>query len=165
MSDAQHEVRDDHQQRHEEERDRAACGEVAALNAQAKTQNTQRLGGVEWPGGSKDVDNSHICEGEDEAEEYGNANDGLHHGDDDLELRAPKAGAIHRGGLRNVLGNGGTAGKQDDRGKWHQAPTVDQEDGGDGETRFTEPHGSAERLVDVDGHKAPGEYAAYRSKG
>jgi len=28
----------------------------------------------------------------------------------------------------------------DDGGKWHQAPTVDQKDGINGETRFAQPH-------------------------
>src|SRR5713101_995804 len=162
MSDAQHEVGDDHQQRHKEERDRGARGEVAALNAQGKSQRRQGLRGVERPAGREDVDNGHVCEGKDEAEEHGNADNGPHHGNDDLELRAPEAGAIHRGRLRNVLGNSSAAGEQYNRGKWHQAPTVDQKDGSDGETRLAEPHRGAERLVDVYGHKDPGDHAVDR---
>src|ERR1700694_638995 len=164
MSNAQHEIGKDHQQRHKEERDRGACGEVAALNAHGKRQRRQGLRGVERPAGGENVNDGHVGEREDESEEHGHADDGPHHGNDDLELRAPEAGTIHRGGLWNVLGNGSAAGEQDDGGKWHQAPTMDQEDGSDGETRFAQPHRGAERLVNVYGHEDPGDHAVDRIK-
>src|SRR6266436_8732539 len=94
MGQAQHEIGKDHQQRHKEERDRGARSEVAALNAERKSERRQGLRGVERPAGGKDVDNGHICEGKNEAEKHGNADNGPHHRNDDLELGAPETGAV-----------------------------------------------------------------------
>src|SRR5579864_2669907 len=99
--------------------------EIAALDAQRKSEIRYGLRRVEWAAGRENIDDGHICEGKNKAKQSGHAHDGRHHGNDDLELRAPKAGPIHRGGLRNILGNGGPTRQQDHRSKWQQAPAMD----------------------------------------
>src|SRR5712664_1755715 len=155
MCHAQHEVGDDDQQGDEKERDGGAGGKVTALDAESEGEGGECLRGVEGTAGGEDVDDGHVREGEDEAEEHGDADDGTHHGNDDLELRTPEARAIHRSGFRNVLGNGGAAGEQDDGGKGHETPTVHQEDGSDSEARLAEPHRSAEGLVKMQRNQHP----------
>src|SRR5260370_5767457 len=162
MSHAQHEIGDDQEHRNKEERDRCTGREIAALNAKREGQGRQGLRGVEWTAGRQDINNRHIRERKNQAEQHGNAHDGPHYGNDNLELRAPEASSIHGGGLGNILGNGGAARKQDDGSKWQHAPTVNQEHGSDGQARFAEPHGSAERLVDVRGYQNPGDHAVDR---
>src|SRR5437879_5069406 len=153
--DAQHEVGEDYEERNEEEGDGRACGEVAALNAQREGERGKGLRGVEGAAGGEDVDDGHVRECEDKPEENGDAEDGTHHRDDDLELRAPEAGAVDRCGLGNVLGNGGASGKDDHGGKGNDAPTVNEHDGGDGENWFAKPHGGAERFVKMERDENP----------
>src|SRR5208283_3528472 len=136
-----------------------ACGEVAALNAQRKGERWQGLRGVERAAGRENVNHGHIGESEDQAEQHGHANDGPHHGNHDLELRAPESGAIDCGGFGNILGNGGAPGEEDDGGEGHQAPTVHQKHGSDGQSGFAEPHGSVEGLIKVQRHKNPANHA------
>src|SRR6267143_4268996 len=158
MSDAQHEIGEDHQQRDKEERDGGARGEVAPLNTHGKGQRREGLRGVKRTAGGEDVDDGHVCEGEDETEEHGNADYRPHHGNDDLELRAPEAGAIHGGSFRNVLGYSRAPREQDDRREGHKTPAMHQENRSDGEMGFTQPHRGAEGLVNVYGHEDPGDH-------
>src|SRR5713101_9090235 len=122
MCHAQHEVGDDDQQGDEKERDGGAGGKVAPLDAESEGEGGESLRGVERPAGGEDVDDGHVREGEDEAEEHGDADDGSHHGNDDLELRTPEAGTIHGGSFRNVLGYSRAPREQDDRREGHETP-------------------------------------------
>src|SRR5258707_7070410 len=103
MGHAQHEISDDNEQRNEEQRDGGAGGKVTALDAESEGEGGECLRGVEGTAGGEDVDDGHVREGGDEGEEHGDADDGTHHWNDDLELRTPEARAIHRNGIRNVL--------------------------------------------------------------
>src|SRR6266567_5876163 len=149
MSDAQHEISNDHQQRDEKERNCGASGEIAPLNAEGEGKRGKSLGRVKRAASREDVDDGHISKGEDEAEKHGHAEDGPHHGNDDLELRAPETCAIHGGGFGDVLGNGGAPSEKNDSGKRHETPAMDEKDGSNGQMRFAEPHGGVERLVEV----------------
>src|SRR6266702_6200322 len=155
MSNAQHEISNEHQQRDEKERDGGAGGEIASLNTEGEGERGESLCGVKRAASGEDVDDSHIGKGEDEAKKHGHAENGPHHGNDNLELRAPETGAIHGGGFRDVLGNGGAPGEKNDSGKRHETPAMDEKDGSDGKMRFAQPHGGVERLVKVKGHKDP----------
>src|SRR6266571_79385 len=155
MSNAQHEISNEHQQRDEKERDGGASGEIASLNTEGEGKRGEGLRGVKRAAGGEDVDDSHISKGEDEAKKHSHAENGPHHGNDDLELRAPETGAIHGGGFGDVLGNGGAPGEKNDSGKRHETPAMHQEDGSDGKMWFAEPHGGVERLVKVQRHQHP----------
>src|SRR6266851_5152832 len=159
MGHAQHEIGDDHQQGNEKERDRGAGSKIAALNAEGESQRGKRLRGVKRAAGGEDVDDGHVSESEDEAEEHGDAEDGLHHRNDDLELRAPETGAIDSGGFRDVLGDGGAPGEKNDGGKGHETPAMHKQNGEDGEMRLAQPHGGIERLEEVEGHQHPSDDA------
>src|SRR5713101_8677498 len=100
MCHAQHEVGDDDQQGNEKKGDGRAGGKVAPLDAKSEGKGRERLRGVERPAGGEDVDDGHIGEGKDEAKEDGDANDGSHHWNDDLELRTPEARAIYGSSFR-----------------------------------------------------------------
>src|SRR5579859_452307 len=155
MSDAQHEIGDDHEQRDEKERDGGTGGKIAPLNAEGEGEGRERLRRVKRAAGREDVHDGHVREGEDEAEEDGDAEDRPHHGHDDLELGAPETSPVDRGGFRDVLGDGGAPGEKDYGGEGHKAPTMDEQDGSDGEMGFAEPHGSVERFVEVQRHQNP----------
>src|SRR5436189_5610360 len=146
MSDAQHEISNDHQQRDKKERDGGASGKIASLNAESEGKRGESLCGVKWAASGEDVDDGHVGKREDEAEKHGDAENGPHHGNDDLELRAPETGAIHGGGFGDVLGNGGAPGEKNDSGKRHETPAMDEKDGSDGQMRLAKPHGGGERL-------------------
>src|SRR6266568_405941 len=107
MSNAQHEISNEHQQRDEKERDGGTSGKIASLNAEGEGKRGKGLRGVKRAASREDIDDGHIGKGEDEAEKHGHAENGPHHGNDDLELRAPETCAIHGGGFGDVLGNGG----------------------------------------------------------
>src|SRR6266702_1834450 len=159
MSNAQHEISNEQQQWDEEERNCSASGEIASLNAEGEGKRGESLCGVKRAASRKDIDDGHIGKGEDEAEKHGHAEDGPHHGNDELELRAPETCAIHGSGFGDVLGNGGAPGEKNDSGKRHETPAMHQEDGSDGKMWFAEPHGGVERLVEVQRHKHPTDEA------
>src|SRR5260370_18756526 len=136
MSKAQHEISNEHQQRDEEQRDGGASGEIASLNAEGEGKRGESLCGVKRAASGEDVDDGHIGKGEDEAEKHGHAENGPHHGNDDLELRAPESGAIHGGGFGDVLGNGGAPGEKNDSGKRPETPAREEEDEKECKKRF-----------------------------
>src|SRR5260370_14078830 len=136
MSNTQHEISNDHQQRDEEEGDGGASGEIASVNAEGEGKRGESLCGVKRAASGEDVDDGHIGKGEDEAKKHGHAEDGPHHGNDDLELRAPETCAIHGGGFGDVLGNGGAPGEENVSGKRHETPAMAEKDGIDGKRRF-----------------------------
>src|SRR5260370_7339981 len=114
MSNTQHEISNDHQQRDEEEGDGGASGEIASLNAEGEGKRGESLCGVKRAASGEDVDDGHIGKGEDEAKKHGHAEDGPHHGNDDLELRAPETCAIPGVAFGDVLGNAGTPAHSND---------------------------------------------------
>src|SRR6266702_8486318 len=126
------------QQRDEKERDGGTSGKIASLNAEGEGKRGKGLRGVKRAASREDIDDGHIGKGEDEAEKHGHAENGPHHGNDDLELRAPETCAIHGGGFGDVLGNGGAPGEKNDSGKRHETPAMDEKDGSDGEMRLAE---------------------------
>src|ERR1700676_5032169 len=155
--DAQHEVREDDEQRDEKEGNGRTGGQIAALYAQSKGQGRQSLRGVEWPPRGEDVNHRHVCEREDKTKEYSHAEDWTHHRNDNLELGAPEACSIDGRSFRNILGNGRAPGEKNHGGEGNDTPAVNKEDGSNGEARFAEPHGRVEWFVEVKGDKDPGD--------
>src|SRR5207247_977939 len=99
--------RDRHQQREQEEGDRGALRQVAALDAGEEGEARQDLGRVVGPATRQDEDHDHVGEGEDEAEEAGHEHDRADQRHRDLEQVAPEPRPVHLGRVVDVVGDRG----------------------------------------------------------
>ena len=113
--------------------------DVAAEHAVLEGEAGEHVRAVVRAAAGQEVDDAHVGEREDDAEQERHGEDRQHHRQRDLEGLGERPGAVDVGGLVHLGRDGAEPGEQDHRRERQHPPDVDRDDRDHPERRVAEP--------------------------